>query len=294
MNLQLNYHHLRYFLAVAEQGGIQAASQAFHVSGPTLSSQVRELESYLGVALFRRERRRLVLTEAGLRVRRYAERITNLGDELVESMQRSVPAEEVHLGIVDSVPKLFVSRILRSAWKQRPDLRVVVREGLSMELLPALAGHQVDLVIATDPVPASFRPIVHGQRALAFDVRFAVSVELRGRYRKRKGLTDFPVLLPTREASLRRELDRWWAEEGIRPRIRAEFDDAAAMYELASEGAGAAPVFGSLMGDVKRRYGLVPLPVRPPIQEDLYLITASREFSHEGAELLARIIHEFA
>ena len=55
MNLQLNYHHLRYFLAVATEGGITAAASVLHVSPPTLSAQVRELEGSLGVELFRRQ-----------------------------------------------------------------------------------------------------------------------------------------------------------------------------------------------------------------------------------------------
>jgi DNA-binding transcriptional LysR family regulator len=46
MNTQLNYHHLRYFLAVATNGGITAASEAIHVSAPTLSAQLKELEPW--------------------------------------------------------------------------------------------------------------------------------------------------------------------------------------------------------------------------------------------------------
>ncbi|NBR49666.1 LysR family transcriptional regulator, partial [bacterium] len=75
MNLQLNYHHLRYFLAVATEGGIKAATEALHVSAPTLSAQVRELEGFLEVELFRREGKSLILSDAGRVVKRYAERI---------------------------------------------------------------------------------------------------------------------------------------------------------------------------------------------------------------------------
>ena len=88
MNLQLNYHHLRYFLAVATQGGIKAATEALHVSAPTLSAQVRELEGFLEVELFRREGKSLILSDAGRVVKRYAERIFAFGDEMVEVVQR--------------------------------------------------------------------------------------------------------------------------------------------------------------------------------------------------------------
>ncbi|MFZ4681941.1 MAG: LysR family transcriptional regulator [Terrimicrobiaceae bacterium] len=291
MNLQLNYHHLRYFLAVAAQGGIQAAAKVVHVSPPTLSAQVRELEDFLGTALFRREGRGMQLTPAGRVVRRYAERIMDFGDEMVEVVHRGGVGgvETVLLGIADSVPKLLASRLLSRAWAEMPDLRVVVREGLPSELFPALASHQVDLVLANEPPPAAFRTVLFSARAGRFGVRLAAAPELRRRFRQASGLADFPVLVPARGSALRRDLDLWWSEAGWVPDIRAEFDDAAAMYELAAAGIGAAPVVDAVAQDVTKRYGLVELPCRTGIHEDLYVVTAEREFSHEGPKLIARL-----
>jgi len=296
MNLQLNYHHLRYFLAVAAQGGIQAASKIVHVSPPTLSAQVRELESFLGVALFRREGRGMHLSEAGRVVRRYAERIMDFGDEMVEVIHRGGVGgvETVLLGIADSVPKLFASRLLSRAWEELPALRVVVREGLPSELFPALASHQIDLVLANEPAPAAFRTALFSARAGRFGVRFAATPALRKRFRASTGLANFPVLVPTRESALRRDIDLWWAESGWVPDIRAEFDDAAAMYELAAAGVGAAPVADAVMSDVIARYKLQELPCRTGIHENLYVVTAEREFSHEGPRLIARLAREIS
>lgn len=290
MNLQLNYHHLRYFLAVAAEGGIKAASDALHVSPPTLSAQVRELEDYLGAALFTREGRKLVPTDTGLVVRRYAERIFGLGDELTEVVRRGAPAgpQSVHVGIGDAVPKLLVSSILLRAWHESAALRVVVREGLPGELYPALVAHQVDLVIANEPPPGRLRTILHSRRAGRFSVSFVAAPALATKFRARKGLEGFPVLVPTRESPLRRELDRRWAEAGLRPDIRAEFDDAASMCEMAADGAGAAPLPAPMLADARKRYGLRTLPLRTGIHEELFVVTAERQFTHEGARILAR------
>ena len=105
----------------------------------------------------------------------------------------------------------------------------------------------------------------------------------------RRGLSGFPILLPTRESALRRELERWWAENGIIPQIRAEFDDAAAMCELAASGLGAAPVLEPVLNDVLKRYGLHKLPLKTGIHEELFVVTAERQFSHEGPRMIARI-----
>jgi len=88
---------------------------------------------------------------------------------------------------------------------------------------------------------------------------------------------------------LRRELDRWWEDEGIRPDIRAEFDDAAAMCEMAADGAGAAPLPAPVLDSAARRYGLRTLPLRTGIHEELFVVTAERQFAHEGVRILARV-----
>jgi len=291
INLQLNYHHLRYFLAVAAEGGVKAASDALRVSPPTLSAQVRELEEFLGTPLFLREGRKLLPTDAGRVVRRYAERIFGLGDEMLEVVRRGAPVgpQTVHLGIGDAVPKLLLSSILVRAHHEAPDLRVVVREGLPGELYPALVAHHIDLVVANEPPPASLKTALFSRRAGRFAVSFVAAPRLLKKFRPRRGLDGFPVLVPTRESPLRRELDRRWAEAGIRPDIRAEFDDAAAMCEMAADGAGAAPLPVPVLASAARRYGLRKLPLATGIHEELFVVTAERQFSHEGVRILARV-----
>lgn len=294
MNTQLNYHHLRYFLAVAAEGGIKSASDALHVSPPTLSAQVRELEDFLGTPLFLRQGRALVLTDAGRVVKRYAERIYGFGDEMVEVIRRGGAGgpETVFVGIVDALPKLLASRLLVKAFEELPHLHVVVREGLPGELFPALAAHQLDIVLANEAAPAPLKTVLLSRKSGRYGVRFVASAALKKSYRAKVGLSGFPVLLPTRESPLRRELDRWWAETRVVPKIRAEFDDAAAMWEIAAAGAGAIPVIDLVLPDVAARYGLTALPLKTGIHEEIYIVTAERQFSHEGQRAIARLASE--
>lgn len=291
MNLQLNYHHLRYFLGVAEEGSIKAAAGVLHVSSPTLSAQLRELENFLGTPLFVREGKKLILTDAGRVVRRYAERIFSMGDEMFEVVRRGAPTgpQTVYLGMGDAVPKLLVSEILIRARHQAPDLKFVVREGLPGELYPALAAHQIDVVMANEPPSGSFRTVLFSRRAGKFAVSFVAAPNLAKKFRRAQRLDGFPVLVPTRESPLRRELDRWWADEGIRPEICAEFDDAAAMCEMAADGAGAAPLPEPMLQAARERFGLQLLPLRTGIHEELFVVTAERQFAHEGVRILAKV-----
>jgi LysR family transcriptional activator of nhaA len=69
----LNYHHLRYFWAVAREGSVTRAAEKLHISQPTVSAQIRELEEALGERLFLRTGRTLALTDVGRTVFRYAD-----------------------------------------------------------------------------------------------------------------------------------------------------------------------------------------------------------------------------
>jgi LysR family transcriptional activator of nhaA len=291
MNTQLNYHHLRYFYAVALRGGVTGAAEALRVSAPTLSAQVRELEAFLGTELFHRQGRRMVLSETGRVLLRYAERIFSLGDELIEVVQRGKPGgpAAVFLGLADAVPKLLASRLLERACAEVAGLRVTVREGQPGELFPALAAHQLDIVIANEPPPASMKNVLPGVRIGRLGVRFAAAPALARKFGRRKSMVGFPFLSPARESVLRRELEQWWSASGGAPDIKAEFDDSAAMFELASGGLGAAPVHEPVLRDVCKRYGLTVLPIRPGIEDDLFLVTAERQYSHAGVEVLAKL-----
>ncbi|MBL8955799.1 MAG: LysR family transcriptional regulator [Myxococcaceae bacterium] len=83
---QLNYHHLRYFWAVARDGNMTRVAERLRVSPSALSSQVKQLEAQLDEPLFERVGRTLVLTEAGAVVFAHAETIFAAGDELLATI----------------------------------------------------------------------------------------------------------------------------------------------------------------------------------------------------------------
>ena len=288
MNTQLNYHHLRYFLAVATNGGITPASLAIHVSAPTLSAQLKELEAFVGKPLFRREGRRMRLTEDGRVLLRYAERIFATGDEMVQVLNRgkSEGPGWVFLGVSDGVPKLLVARLLDRACQKAPGLQCMVREGLPGELWSALGSHQVDLVIANEAPPPNFGNLPPGRRIGRMSVVFAASKVLAKKFQANPDLSMLPILAPARESVLRRELEQWWASKEITPIIRAEFDDAAAMFELAARGLGAAPIHEPVLKDVCKRYELVTLPIKPKIEDELFIVGEKRRYAAEGVSIL--------
>ena len=110
----LNYHHLLYFWAVAKEGSLRHASELLHVSQPSISAQLKQLEESLGASLFTRTTRRLILTDTGQKVLEYAEEIFSLGQELLTAVRQEPGQRPLRLlvGVADSVPKIIVRQHL--------------------------------------------------------------------------------------------------------------------------------------------------------------------------------------
>ncbi len=82
----LNFNHLHYFWVVARLGSVTRASEELHITQPTLSTQIKQLELELGETLFTRTGREMVLTAAGRTVMRHAEAMFRGCEEMLDTL----------------------------------------------------------------------------------------------------------------------------------------------------------------------------------------------------------------
>src|SRR5512140_1788252 len=122
----LNYHHLMYFWTVAREGGVARAAENLHLSSPTISAQIHELEEMLGEKLFERRGRTLVMTEIGQLVYKYADDIFTLGRELLDAVKLGPDSRpgKLTVGISDAVPKSVSTTLLDPAFNMSPQCTV--------------------------------------------------------------------------------------------------------------------------------------------------------------------------
>jgi LysR family transcriptional regulator, transcriptional activator of nhaA len=277
----LNFHHLRYFWVVAREGGLRGAAEKLNVSQPSISAQLKLLEESLGHPLFRRSGRGLQLTDTGRLVLDYADQIFSTGREMLNAVRQAAPTRPTsfHVGITDSLPKLVAGKMLQPARSLEPPPRLVCREGQLDELLPLLAAHRLDMVLADEAAGAGHKFRVFNHSLGSCGVTFCATSKLAAKLRKGfpRSLHGAPALLPTEGTSLRRVVDHWFHQREIRPEIVGEFDDAALMIQFAQEGAGCLPLY-SIAADSAP--GLSEVGDAPECRCHLHAITVERRLKH--------------
>jgi LysR family transcriptional activator of nhaA len=280
----LNYHHLLYFWTVAREGTIAKASEVLLLAPPTISEQLRDLEGSLGVKLFRKQGRNLVLTDAGRVTFQYADEIFARGRELSDVLRgRAVgPAASFTIGIADVVPKLIAFRLILPALKLSTPLRLVCREGKPDKLLAQLAIHEVDLVISDAPLDPSIRirAFSHllGQSGLSFFAHPSIARPSKGRFPK--SLDGMPFLMPAEKSALRRSLEHWFDSQGVRPMVVGEFEDSAMTVVFGEAAVGAFATPTATEAQVKRQFKLSLLGRTEDIVESFYAISLDRRLKH--------------
>jgi LysR family transcriptional activator of nhaA len=238
----LNYHHLLYFWTVARAGGVAAAAEELRLAPSTVSAQVRRLEESLSERLFRKAGRRLALTEMGRLVYDYADDIFSAGREMLEAVRGRPTGRPIRLvvGVADVVEKLVAQRLIEPTLRLAEPVRVVCREASPAQLREALASHVLDVLITDAPVGPEVRVRAYNHLLGESGVSFVATPALAAACRRGfpRSLDGQPMLLPTENMAIRRTLDQWLEERGIRPRVVGEFEDVALLREFGTAGHG--------------------------------------------------------
>lgn len=275
----LNYHHLRYFRAVAHDGNLTRTAERLNLSQSALSIQIKHLEERLGHALFERRGRQLYLTEAGRIALDRADTIFAAGEELIETLKETGRSRRaIRIGALATLSRNFQIEFLRPIMG-RSDVDMILRSGSTSELLRALETLNLDIVLLNQPPMAdSVTPFIaqhiYQQRVSlvgkpSFGTPGATLADL---------LAKHPVVLPTLESGVRSQFEALIARLGLTPQIAAEVDDMAMMRLLAREGAGLAVLPPIVVKGELEAGTLVEFDALPGMIESFYAVTIKRRF----------------
>ena len=152
--ISLTLRQLHYFDALARIGHFGRAAEACAVTQPALSMQIHELEAQLGVALFERGRKRIVLTEAGRAIAGKAARILIDAQDLIDVARHrnKVLCGTLRFGVIPTVGPYLLPALLPKLSEAFPDLELHVRETQTSVLLAELSDGKLDVVFLALPI----------------------------------------------------------------------------------------------------------------------------------------------
>jgi LysR family transcriptional activator of nhaA len=281
----MNFKHLYYFWVTAKAGGIMRAGEQLHTTPQTLSGQIKVLEDWLGRRLFRKAGRQLELTEHGRLALGYADQIFSLGQDMETALRqaRGAPRRlDFRVGVADSVSKSVAYRLLEPAFLIDQPVKLLASEGKFEDLLAQLALHRLDLVIADEPMPkrVSVKAFNHplGSSAMSCFAAPGLKSHIKGPFPA--CLDGMPMLVPGATASVRRQLEGWFAKHQIAPVVVGEFDDAALMKAFGREGQGVFLAPSVLEEETCNQFGVSAIGRTTELVEEFYAVSVERRISH--------------
>lgn len=290
---ELNYHHLRYFWAVAHDGNLTRTAERMNLSQSALSVQIRKLEDQLGHALFERRGRQLHLTEAGRIALDHADAIFAAGGELIGTLRETGRARQtLRVGALATLSRNFQIGFVRPILG-RADVEVILRSGSPTELMRALEALGLDVVLINQlPARDATIPLVSHRLAEQRVSLVGTPDLLMPGATLSEMLAARPLILPTPESGVRIGFDALVDRLGAKPQISAEVDDMAMMRLLAREGIGLAVLPPIVVKDELESGLLVEADRLPGITETFYAVTMERRFPNPLLRTLLRAQEE--
>ena len=266
----MTLQQLQYFLAAVDRGSFSAAAEALHLAQPSLSEQVRRLEAELGVTLFERVGRGLVLTEAGRALRPHAEAVL-AGDDAARASVGAV--RELRGGVAAfgtwGTARAYLGADLVADFRERhPDVRVRLLGQNSSETAEAVRAGELEAAVIALPIDDRGLEI---HPTLRDEVVFASADPARLRRDMTiERLAEVPLILSEArwgaEDPTRRQLAERAQRAGVRVEPTIDLEDVEVAVELAGRGIGDTIVSRGILLElgrrVPRRLGWVPFAER--------------------------------
>lgn len=234
----MELRHIRYFIRAAEELHFTRAAESLFISQPTLSTHIQQLEEELGIPLFDRVGRKVILTEAGTIFLGHAKRALREIEFAEESISnlKGLTSGTLHLAAIFTFSQEMLPLWIASFHVNYPNIRIVVKTGDSDHIEESILAGEIDLALTFVP-PAA--PSLQSETLFTEEVFLVVAEKhaLAGRSDMQLSeLAEIPLALVSKRWTARRRFDAFMAEHGVVPNILIEMDDLHGILRIASEG----------------------------------------------------------
>ncbi|HZL47006.1 MAG TPA: LysR family transcriptional regulator [Opitutaceae bacterium] len=287
----MELYQLRYFLAVADNGNFTRASERCNISQPSLSQQIKSLESELGHKLFHRLGRRAVLTEAGQvfldRVRRILLAVEDASKELRDS---PTIERRIKVGAVPTLAPFLLPLILERCRALYPYLLVQIHEDFRPDLVRGVAEGDLDLAVIPQPIKDSRLSVeVLYQEPLLLVVgkghRLATKPAIAAR-----DLADESFVLLGHTSTLSAEIERFCGDHDFVPKLGHRCSQVSTVKALVALGPGISILPRiAIRPDDEKNLVYREIGGRVPTRE-VVIVRHLQRYQTKGAELFLQVL----
>ena len=212
---------LQYFLAVAREENITKAASLLHITQPTLSRQLMQMEEELGVKLFNRGKHSILLTEEGMLLRRRAQEIVDLAEKTAKELQHGeeTVSGEISIGCGEARNMKPLSRMLASFQAKYPDVSFHIYTAIADDVKERLESGLLDMGLLLEPVEISRYQYVR----MPLKEKWQVLMRRDSRLARRPKITPEDLagvpLIMARRQSVRNVFENWFGDNRERLRI---------------------------------------------------------------------------
>ena len=238
----LNLHQLYIFHAVANHHSFSKAAQSLDITQPAVSIQVQELEKPLGVTLFHRRSRGLLLTEVGETVFSYSQQIFALSDRLIETMEETKGLNSGHLTLgASTTPGEYVLPLAVGQFRQvYPGIRLELVIANTTSIIQRILSGEMDLGMVGDLPQEHSRDlemIVYVEDEIVLVASPSHPLAQAGRI-SLKDVAEEGIIVREQGSATRRTAEREFESLGFSPSIALELGSNQAVKQAASSGGG--------------------------------------------------------
>ncbi len=283
---------LRYFLEVARERSVTRAAQRLHISQPTLSKQIKDLEAELGKKLFVRSSFSVRLTDEGMLLRRRAEDILDMVDKTADEFRAlgQITGGDIHIGCAESDGIKHLARRIKAIQGQYPGIRVHLYSGDTDDLAERLDRGLLDFAVIAQAVDLSKYNYLEIPGVDTWGVVMRKDASLAQKETVcLDDLLDLPLIVSRQ--GIREDIPRLFGEMMDRLNIVATINLTYNGSILAKEGLGYVLTFDKLV-DTSEQSELCFRPLIPRLETKLYIIWKKYQVFTPAAEVLLNELKE--
>jgi DNA-binding transcriptional LysR family regulator len=269
----LNPDHLRALSEVIGQGSFTRAAKRLNLAQPTISLQIRELETRLGVRLVERLGKRAYATAAGRDLLEHAEKIAQETDRLIAAMRRHRDGwlGRVRIGSSTTALIYHLPPVLEDLRKRHPNIELVVTTGTTTGVVERILRNEIDLGVVSLPIGEKLLDVVPLKAEPLVAIFPAGTPKLPARVTP-QFLLQHPLVLEFARAHVRALIIEWLSSGGGEPRPAMELDNLEAVKRMVASGLGASIVPAAAITQAIDRTSLASRPLQPALNRTLALV----------------------